>query len=63
MNTERVIVILLLISILLSVITLTIIIGTGDLIKTTGESFKDEAITATVVLDIVRNPAKGEVSQ
>ena len=59
MNTEQVIVVLLLIAILLSVVTLAITVG-ADVVPTpeAGNSAPDFA-TASVVLDIVPNPALG----
>ena len=62
MDTEKVIVVLLLIAILLSVITLAITISSNIVINTTEGETQDDFTTASVVLDIVRNPAKGGVS-
>ncbi len=56
MNTEKVIVVLLLIAILLSVITLTITIS-ANVMVTTNQGMQEDMATASVILDIVRNPA------
>ena len=62
MNTEKVIVILLLIAILLSVITLAITISANVMVKTVEGDESNDLATASVVLDIVKNPAKGGTS-
>jgi len=62
MDTEKVIVVLLLIAILLSVITLAITISANVIIKATGESLQEDMATASVILDIVQNPVKGGTS-
>ncbi len=61
MDTEKMIVVLLLIAILLSVITLTITIS-ANVINKPAEGMQDDMATASVVLNIVENPAKGDVS-
>ena len=58
MDTERVIVILLLIAILLSVVTLVITLSTEVVVQVSNVVGEDLS-TASVVLDIVENPAKG----
>ena len=62
MDTEKVIVVLLLIAILLSVITLAITISSNVIIKATEGETQEDFTTASVVLEIVKNPAKGGVS-
>jgi len=59
MNTEKVIVVLLLIAILLSVITLAITISANVMIKAAGENLQEDMATASVILDIVQNPVSG----
>lgn len=62
MDTEKVIVVLLLIAVLLSVVTLTITISSNVMSKPTGESMQEDLATASVVLNILKNPAKGDLS-
>jgi len=61
MDTEKVIVILLLIAILLSVVTLVITLST-DVVVQTSTIIGEDLSTASVVLDIVKNPAKGALT-
>jgi hypothetical protein len=57
MNTERLIVALLLIAIIFSVITLAITLS-ADVKVNVAEVPSETSNTASVILDIVRNPAK-----
>ena len=59
MNTEKTIVVLLLIAILLSVVTLAITMSANVTVVTEGNVDSVDMGTASVILDIVRNPAKG----
>lgn len=63
MNTEKTIVVLLLIAILLSVVTLAITMSANVTVvmETTNVDTSDMG-TASVILNIVRNPAKGGLS-
>lgn len=61
MDTERVIVVLLLIAILLSVITLAITVS-ADVVVDVGPGNTNDLTTASVVLNIVKNPAVGGLS-
>ena len=57
MDTEKTIVVLLLLAILLSVVTLTITLS-KDIVVTEGESVTEDVGTASVVLNIVKNPVR-----
>ena len=60
MDTERIIVILLLIAILLSVVTLVITLSTDVVVQQSAMS--EDMSTASVVLEIVRDPARGALT-
>ena len=61
MDTEKVIVVLLLIAILLSVVTVVITTTTNVVVSTPAPAVANDVGTASVVLEIVRNPAKGNL--
>jgi hypothetical protein len=61
MDTEKVVVVLLLVAILLSIVTLTITLTANVVVSEQSPVVTDDLGTASVVLDIVRNPAKGDL--
>jgi len=61
MDTEKVIVVLLLVAILLSVVTLTITMTANVVVSEQSPAITNDLGTASVVLEIVRNPAKEEL--
>lgn len=61
MDTEKVIVVMLLIAILLSVVTLTITMTANVVVGEQSPAVTDDLGTASVILEIVRNPAKGDL--
>ena len=61
MDTEKVIVVMLLIAILLSVVTLTITMTSNVVIGEHLPAVTDDKGTASVILEIVRNPAKKDL--
>ena len=60
MDTEKVIVLLLLVAILLSVITISITMS-ADVVVRAESGPSDDVGTASVILNIVKNPAKGNL--
>jgi len=60
MDTEKMIVVLLLLAILLSVVTLTITLS-KDIVVTESNVVSEDVGTASVILNIARNPAKGDL--
>jgi len=61
MDTEKVIVVLLLVAILLSVVTLTITMTANVVVNEQSLVIGEDISTASVVLNIERNPAKGDL--
>jgi len=61
MDTEKAIVVLLLLAILLSVVTLTITLSKDVVVQNDASVVSEDVGTASVVLNIVRNPAKGDL--
>ena len=62
MNTEKMMVVHLLIAILWSVVTLAITIGANVTVVTESAGGSVDMGTASVILDIAKNPAKGVLS-
>ena len=58
MDTEKVIVVLLLVAILLSVVTLTITMTANVVVSEQSPGVSEDVGTASVILEIVRNPER-----
>ena len=61
MDTEKMIVVLLLVAILLSVVTLAITMSANVVVSEQSPAVTDDLGTASVILEIVRNPAKEDL--
>jgi uncharacterized membrane protein AbrB (regulator of aidB expression) len=61
MDTEKMIVVLLLLAILLSVVTLAITLSKDIVVNTQASVVSEDMGTASVILNIAKNPAKGDL--